>query len=97
MASQVHRYDCPLGREMSLAAIRKRFEAGSWDSKDCQWLYAKAEQHAGMRRALLYAPSPPGTFISVEGANQWLVRYRTWFDELREQAIEKSGDDYVSK
>ena len=50
-----------------------------------------------MRRALLYAPSPPGTFISVEVANEWLGRYRAWFDELREQPIKKSGDDHVSK
>ena len=52
---------------------------------------------AEMRRALLYAPSPLGTFISVEGANEWLGRYRAWFDELREQATEKSGDEHVSK
>ena len=43
MASQVHRYDCPLGREMTLATIRKRFEVGSWDSADLVWLYHRAE------------------------------------------------------
>lgn len=30
-------------REMTLGAIRKRFEAGSWDHADLQWMYERAE------------------------------------------------------
>jgi hypothetical protein len=39
-------------REMTLPAIRKRFDYGSWDHYDCMWLYAKAEQHAELLVAL---------------------------------------------
>lgn len=39
-------------REMTLPAIRKRFEYGAWDGADCQWLYAKATQHAELLETL---------------------------------------------
>jgi hypothetical protein len=39
-------------REMTLPAIRKRFDYGSWDHADCTWLYTRAEQHAEMLGAL---------------------------------------------
>jgi hypothetical protein len=42
-------------REMTLAAIRKRFDSGAWDHADCEWLYTKAEQHAEMAELLLQA------------------------------------------
>lgn len=38
-------------REMTLPAIRKRFDYGSWDHADCTWLYTKADQHAELLEA----------------------------------------------
>ena len=40
-------------REMTLPAIRKRFDYGFWDSADCLWLYTKAAQHAELLEALI--------------------------------------------
>jgi hypothetical protein len=39
-------------REMTLPAIRKRFDSGAWDHYDCMWLYTKAEQHAELLEVL---------------------------------------------
>jgi hypothetical protein len=44
--------ETPKPREMTLPAIRKRFDYGSWDHYDCLWLYSKAEQHAHLLSAL---------------------------------------------
>jgi hypothetical protein len=35
-------------REMTLAAIQRRFDYGSWDSADLRFLYLKAESQAEM-------------------------------------------------
>ena len=41
-----------LPREMTLPAIRKRFDCGRWDHTDLLWLYGRAEQYAEMLAAL---------------------------------------------
>lgn len=53
-------------REMTLPAIRQRFEAGSWDYKDCNWLYARAERWEEMLEALERLVGNLGT-----GAELW--------------------------
>jgi hypothetical protein len=45
--------ETPKPREMTLAAIRNRFDGGGWDSADCKWLYAKAEQHAELLETVI--------------------------------------------
>lgn len=55
------------------------------------WFYSQSfsgrtqDEHT----TLLLAPTPPGTFLSVDGANDWLARYRRWFDSQRTAAIEQ--------
>ncbi|MBV9180214.1 MAG: hypothetical protein JO356_02795 [Acidobacteria bacterium] len=39
-------------REMTLPAIRKRLDLGSWDSADFDWLCRKAKEHADMAKVL---------------------------------------------
>ena len=39
-------------REMTLAAIRKRFDVGSWDHADLVWLYKKADDTAELLEVL---------------------------------------------
>lgn len=65
------------------------------DCPDCQrerqFVRIEKSDFDKFTKALLAAPTPPKTFVTMEGALDWLVRYRAWFDGERREAVPSVG------